>query len=144
MIIIITIFFIIGGVYSALGIWFPSLRMHWGGGLGGRPKKGEHVMVCGPVSCAGFTLFFLNLGLAFLCKDVIPKPYVIGLVVCGLCGFILIAVGAALDARVHSRSSFRLPHEPKVKISAEQLGWLFATIGVFFLVVIGWLLVFHK
>src|SRR2546430_42383 len=72
---------ILGGVYSALGIWFPRLQGHW---------KGTR-MTCGPVSCAGFAAFFIGLGTDFLVGDTVPERYRIWLFVPVILSWIVVA-----------------------------------------------------
>ncbi len=92
---IFAILAMIGGVYSALSIWFPRFRAHW---------KGTR-MTCGPVSCASFALFFISLGATFLVVDSVPERHRIWFFFPVMIGWIMGAAGYALDARAHSRSS---------------------------------------
>jgi len=62
-----------------------------------------------------------------------PRAVAAGLLISAISGWILIGVGAALDARTRSLSSFRLPNERRVRTPEEDRGWLFAAFGVFFL-----------
>jgi hypothetical protein len=122
------------GAYGLLGAWFPRFRGRW---------KGSDRVVA-PLSSAGFGLFFLCLGLAALCGGSTPRPVGKVLVVLAVSGWILVFVGAALDARTRSRSSFRLPDEPRVRSAEENRAWLFIAFGVCFLSIILWMLLSHR
>jgi len=131
---IFAVLFIAMGIYSALGAWLPRLRANW---------KGTNQPVP-PLSCAGFGLFFICLGLIMLAGDSISKPVTLALLILGISGWILIAGGAALDARARSRSSFRLPNERRVTSPEEQRGWLFAAFGILFVGTILWMIFTYK
>lgn len=92
---------IIGGVYCALGIWFPGRRGRWGGGIITGTAKTN--IVIGPISCAGFALLFISTGLMLLYGDAIPKSYRIGLSLCLPFSFILAVVGRTLDTPTAQR-----------------------------------------
>ncbi|SRR5260221_8839002 len=126
----------IGGVYSALGIWFPRLRAHWKGTC----------MTCGPLSCAGFALFFISLGACFLVVDSVPERHRIWFFFTVMIGWILGAAGYALDARANSRNSRAATFGPLPQRSFrdDQRGWFFVAIGVFFFLMVVWIFVLHK
>lgn len=90
--VIFPVFAIGAGIFSAFGIWFPRFRGHW---------KGSR-MACGPLSCAGFALFFITGGVVFLTADLVPERHRIWFAFPGIIGWILCAVGYNLDARSHS------------------------------------------
>jgi hypothetical protein len=93
--IFVTVFatlFVAGGAYCGLGAWLPRFHSHW---------KGSNKVIP-PLSCAGFGLFFICLGLLMLCGDSTPRAVAAGLLISAIGGWILIAVGAALDARTRS------------------------------------------
>ena len=127
---------IVVGAFAALGIWFPRFRGHW---------KGTR-MACGAVSCAGFALFFLSLGTAFLCAEAVPEKHRIWFVFPVLLAWIATAAGYALDARVCSRNSLLspMPQQPSPRMPDEKRGWMFAAIGVVLLVMTLWLFVLHR
>src|SRR5262245_16031972 len=126
---------IIVGVFTALGIWFPRFRGHWKGTL----------MACGLVSCAGFALFFLSLGMAFLCAEAVPEKHRIWFMFPIISAWILIGAGYALDARAYSRRSLLSPMlQPSVRMPDEKRGWMFVAIGVVLLVMTLWLFILHR
>ncbi len=127
---------ILGGVYSALGIWFPRIRGHW---------KGTR-MPCGPVSCTGFAAFFIGLGTDFLVGDAVSERYRIWLFLPVILSGIVVAIGYALDSRNYSRSSPEslTVTQRKSDARAEQRGWFFVAFGVFFLIMVLWTFVLHK
>ena len=142
--IILAIFLIIIGMFSAFGIWFPGLRGIWG--RRGEPKPYRDRVPLGAVSCVGFALLFNSIGLAFLWGDAIPKPFAIGVVVCIFCGCFSILGGLLLDALAHDRSRgvYRLPHETRMETPDEQQRWIFVAVAVSILLMMVLLLVFHK
>src|SRR5262245_60651704 len=99
---------IVVGVFAALGVWFPRFRGHW---------KGTR-MTCGPVTCAGFALFFLGLGIAFLCADAVPEHFRIWFTFPVILAWTLTGAGYALDARAYSRNSLSspLPQRPSGRV----------------------------
>jgi hypothetical protein len=133
---IFSIFAVVVGIHAALGIWFPRFRAHW---------KGTH-MACGPVSCAGFALFFIGLGTVFLVGDAVPERYRMGLILPVIVSWLLAAVGYALDSRAYARSSPEpsTPSPSRPGAHAEQRGWLFVAFGVLFFVMVLWIFVFQK
>ena len=90
--VIFPVFAIGAGIFSAFGIWFPRFRCHW---------KGTR-MACGPLSCAGFALFFISMGVVFLAVDLVPERHRIWFAFPAIIGWILGAVGYSLDVRSHS------------------------------------------
>jgi hypothetical protein len=127
--ILIGAFAVVVGIYYSLGIWFEQFRPQW---------KGTR-RACGPVGCAGCALFLISLGLAFLLKNAISKTYLMLIVICIPCGFILGNIGAALDARAH----YGNVSEPSIA-SNEKLNWIFVFFGVIFLIVIILLWFFNR
>jgi hypothetical protein len=132
---IFPIFAIVGGIYAALGIWFPRLRAHW---------KGSRIP-CGPVSCAGFAVFFISLGLCFLVGDAIPERHRIWLFFPVMLSWIVGAIGYALDSRAYARSSPESSTPQTSRgVQPERRAWFFVAFGVFFLIMVLWIFVFHK
>jgi hypothetical protein len=77
--------------------------------------------------------------------DAIPKLLAIPLLVTAISGWILIAVGAALDQRARFRSSYHFPHERRIGAApGEGLAWLFVAIGVYFLAIFLWMMLSHR
>jgi hypothetical protein len=132
------VFFIVAGLCSALGAWFPGLAPVWKGSRQSVPS----------LSCIGFALLLICMGVMFLlrvCRDSIPKLLASVLLITATSGWILIAVGAALDQRARLRSSFHFPHERGIGVApGEGLAWLFAAIGIYFLAIFLWMLLSHK
>jgi hypothetical protein len=132
---VIAVLAIVCGVFSALGIWFPRLRAHW---------KGTS-MVCGPVTCAGGAVFFLSLGTVFLCVEAVPERYRTWFALPVIIGWILGSIGRMLDARAQSQSAPSLSaSQPRAGLFAMQRDWAFIAVGVIFLILTLWSIVFHK
>lgn len=125
------------GIYAALGIWFPRLRGHW---------KGTRIQ-SGALSCAGFAIFFLTIGVTFLTAESVPERHRIWFVFPGIIGWILGAAGYTLDVRKHARSSSAVlvtPAQLQAGVRDEQRGWFFVAFGNFFLLMVLWIFVFSK
>lgn len=137
-IVVLAVLGLLVGLYCALGARFPGLVLDWKGSVQPVPS----------LSRFGFALLFLSVSLGLLTGVLmkpIPKFFAVAFVVGAMGGWILIAVGTALDQRARARSSFTLPHERRIGgAPGEGLAWLFAGIGLFFLGAIVWMFLFHQ
>jgi len=122
------------GAYGLLGAWLPRFRGRW---------KGSHTALA-PLSSAGFGLFFLCLGLGALCGSSAPRTVGKALVLFATSGWVLVFVGAALEARARSRGSVQLPSERGVPSPEENRAWMFACFGACFFCIVLWTLLSHK
>jgi surface polysaccharide O-acyltransferase-like enzyme len=125
------------GLYSALGIWFPRMRLKW---------KGTQVS-SGILGCVGFALFFISIGAIFLVADSIPERQRIWIILPPMFGWILVALGYALDMRTNSRRTstlFPVLSQPQPDSRREEQGWLLFGIGIVFLVIVLCFFIFHS
>jgi len=135
--IIIGIVCIGAGVYFALGIWFPQLRLRWG----------RTPLICGRLSHLGFALFPGALGIIMTTFDVAAmRPFTPILVLLAIAGFDIAMVGGILDKRAYCNGTG--PRVPKlVERKAEGLQKFapeaMLVFGIFFFLVLLWLFIFH-
>jgi hypothetical protein len=124
------------GIASALAVWYPKLRGHWGR---------REPIACGCVTHAGFAIAILSISLGFV-QDLVPAlrhTYWLGL--SGIIGLILAGVGYALDAHAHERASRPgLPEANRKPYNQDadwKLGLAFAAVPTVILLTFVWLVI---
>ena len=102
-------------------------------------------IICGPLSCAGFGLAFMSIGLLFLCGDTFSRPLAVSVAVAIPFGFVLGVLGRLLDTRAHwrVRKMYRLPNEPHIGTPEERRDWFFAATVLAFLIFVLVMIVIH-
>jgi hypothetical protein len=145
--IMFSIFAIVVGAFALFGVWLPSLRGIWGGGIGGTPKEARDRVRLGAVSCAGFGFLFISGGLIAFCLDMIPKSLASLLLACMLASFFLVIAGWLFDSRAHGASRrvyYRLPGEPRIGTPEERQRWGVAACGFLFLIIVILVMILHR
>lgn len=110
---VLPILMILGGVFATLGIWMPRFRTRWS----------CTQITCGPVSCAGFGLSFIGIGILFLIEDAAPEPFVILFGFVFIVGWITGALGYGIDRRAFVRNlqEASTPPEPNPEKAPEEI-----------------------
>jgi hypothetical protein len=118
------------GVYFALGIWFPQLRLHWG----------RTPVACGRVSSVGFALFPGALGVIMATLDMAAMiPFRVPLILTAIAGWNVAIWGAILDKRAYCKTS------PERKAELRNFSPVpLLVFGIFFFALSFYLMVIHK